>query len=280
MMLYQEWKPRFARRSRTFGKPLLKLGAAICLGGVAMSVASFALAQQPIQSTEQSQSQVPMQNERCRAEALTQPYNAQYLLMRRGREHGTASRTLSVSDEGLWRYQTTTEASFLFLSDRRYQDTVFRLQGDQVQPLEFTYRREGTGSNQDYFVTFNYAEQTLLSRGGDPVEAEWREQLLDSNAVLHQLQIDVAGNESSWAYELIDDDGRNRRYEFERESSEVLRLPVGEMETIRVKRVRETDRRETYFWFAPMHNYTLVQMQQIKEGKEQARLVLKQLDRD
>lgn len=211
------------------------------------------------------------------AAALTKPYLAEYQLTRRGRRHGEASRQLSQEENNQWRYQTGTEASLLFLSDRRYQDTLFRLNGDRVEPLEFSYRREGTGSNQAFFVRFDYEGERLHSRNGDPVEAEWRDHLLDSNAVLHQLQIDVAGADQLWSYELIDDDGSNREFEFEREGKEVLNLPFGRVEAIRVKRVRETDRRETYFWFAPAHNYTLVQMQQLKEGKEQARVVLSSL---
>lgn len=214
-----------------------------------------------------------------RAERMTQAYIAEYSVTRRGRTHGKAGRALSKDDDGEWNYQTFTEASILFFSDRRTHETSFRLAGDRVVPLAFQYVRSGTGAGQSFAVTFDYDNKQLVQQAGDPLEAEWKGGLLDSNAVLHQLQIDVAGKANEWTYQLIDEHGRNTEYKFRRMGHETVEVPFGVMDTIRVKRVRDTDRRETYFWFSPLHNFTLVQMQQLKEGKEQAKLMLRSLER-
>ncbi|MCA1768321.1 MAG: DUF3108 domain-containing protein, partial [Idiomarina sp.] len=56
-----------------------------------------------------------------------------------------------------------------------------------------------------------------------------------------------------------------------------LSLPYGEVEAIKVERIRDNNRRQTFFWFAPELNYVMVKMQQFKEGEEQATMSLKSL---
>lgn len=213
------------------------------------------------------------------AQVITRPYKAEYNLSRRGRNHGTAGRELSRLENGSWRYETFSRASLLLLSDRRFNDTVFQLAETRVEPLSFEYERRGTGSNRHYKVTFDREQQKLLPANGDPVTVEWQDDLLDPNAVLHQLQIDVAlGQETFFTYPLVDDDGSLSIYEFEIDKREVIVLGDQRIETIRVSRVREHDRRQTYFWFAPEWNYTLVRMQQIEGGREAAMLNLTSLE--
>jgi hypothetical protein len=214
------------------------------------------------------------------AQVKTTPYHADYVLSRRGTERGHATRLLEEQDNGTWRYYTETYASMLFLSDRRENDTVFRLNDGRVEPLSFKYNRSGTGSDKAFDVEFDRVANEFRSSGDDDINVEWNPALLDPNAVLHQLQLDIGQGGDSWSYQLIDDKGNLREYEFARAGTETLELPYGTVEAVRVDRVRDTDRRETFFWFAPELNYTLVKMQQLKEGDEQAQLQLKALTMD
>ncbi|WP_185960691.1 DUF3108 domain-containing protein [Aliidiomarina halalkaliphila] len=215
------------------------------------------------------------------ASTITRPYKAEYELSRRGRSHGSAGRELSKTEKNgspQWRYETFSRASLFILSDRRFNETYFRLHEGQVQPLSFEYERRGTGSNRHYSVIFDRENATLRPTNGDPVAAEWRDDLLDANAVLHQLQIDVAlGKAETFEYHLIDDDGSLTTYEFAVDKRERIVVNNEQVETVRVSRVRDHDRRETYFWFAPEWNYTLVRMQQIEGGREAALISLKSL---
>ena len=217
----------------------------------------------------------------ARAEGLTQAYRASYELIRRGSKRGEAGRILSKKENGTWLYETYTDAAMLFLSDKREQRTLFRLEHGQVKPISFTYQRTGTGANKALALRFDDANETLQQQAGEPMSARWQEGLLDVNAVLHQLQIDVALRNLSglkeWSYPLIDEDGRLTEYTFRVLGKETVEVPFGIMDTVKVMRVRKSNRRETYFWFSPLHQYTLVQMQQLKEGKEQAKLVLRSL---
>ena len=212
------------------------------------------------------------------ASTITQAYAANYDLLRRGRRHGTATRVLQQLENDEWHYETSTRASILFLSDRRHNESTFVLQDTQVQPLTYVYERRGTGSNRDYAVRFDWQQQQLLPLNGSPVTAEWANDLLDANAVLHQLQIDLAiGAKEQFSYHLIDEDGENIEYQFAIAARERMQVQGQRTEVIKVERVRDHDRRQTYFWFAPSLNYTLVAMQQIEGGKEQLTLQLNSL---
>ncbi len=215
-----------------------------------------------------------------KGEVETKPYNAKYVLSRRGTDRGEADRILERLEDGQWRFFTSTSARMLLLSDKRRNETVFLMDEGRVKPLLFDYSREGTGRNRSLRVRFDYDNQQVVSEGDDPVNVEWQAGLLDPNAVLHQLQLDVAGDEDNWTYPLVNESGDFRDYEFERAGTETLELPYGTYETVRVDRVRDNESRQTLFWFAPELNYTLVKMQQIEDGREQLQIQLTELEMD
>lgn len=214
---------------------------------------------------------------------VTRPYIAEYDVTRRGKVHGKAGRVLTKVNENEWHYETYTQARLFILSDNRQHQTNFKVSEGRVISQAFEYHRTGTGKDKHFEVVFdNQAQRLILPEHAQGSLPEWRPSLLDSNAVLHQLQIDLTLYQK-WPeniqlkYDLLDEAGELKVYEFEIIGKETVQLPFGVMDTIKVKRVRDTNRRETYFWFSPIHNFTLVQMQQLKEGKEEVKLELRSL---
>lgn len=210
------------------------------------------------------------------ATAINQPYLATYEVSRRGREHGSAFRRLENTESGYFKYHTETDVSFFFLRDTRVQITEFEFSNGFIQPLSYEYIRTGTGSNERREYLFE-SERELESAQSENVVANHPE-LLDANSVLHQLQLGLSQGETHFEFEVIDEKGKRETYVFRVMQEETINVPHGVLDTIRVERVRESQRRETYFWFSPLLNYTLVQMQQLKEGKEQAKLSLKTIE--
>ncbi|RTE87488.1 MULTISPECIES: DUF3108 domain-containing protein [Gammaproteobacteria] len=194
---------------------------------------------------------------------VNQPYVAHYEVTRRGRSHGEAIRRLELLENSQYRYYTETEVSFLFLSDRRVQITEFEFVQGQIHPLVYEYERTGTGSDDQ--LTYDFAEHSN------------EQNILDANSVLHQLQLGLANGQSEFEFDVLNEHGERETYRFEVMGDETVSVPYGTLDTLKVARVRNSQRRETYFWFSPLLNYSLVQMQQIKEGKEQAKLSLKSI---
>ena len=76
-------------------------------------------------------------------------------------------------------------------------------------------------------------------------------------------------------YDFVNYRGQLRHYGVQVIDEEVLSLPYGKIEAVKVKLIRDSKKRETFAWFAPSLNYTLVRLQQFKEGDEQGDIKLK-----
>lgn len=89
-----------------------------------------------------------------------------------------------------------------------------------------------------------------------------------------QLQRDLSNGQTTLQYQVIAR-GRLKDYNFEILDEETLDTPLGPFKTIKVKRVREDDDRQTIMWFAPELNYLLIQLWQKEEDGDDHKLVIK-----
>ena len=85
----------------------------------------------------------------------------------------------------------------------------------------------------------------------------------------------LASGETNLSYDFVNYRGELRTYGVEVVAKESLSLPYGEFDTVKVKLIRDSKTRETFAWFAPSLNYTLVRLQQFKDGEEQGDIKLK-----
>lgn len=208
------------------------------------------------------------------------PYDARYEVQRGGSNYGEAVRSLVRNEDGTFHLHNETEISFLFLSDVRRYDAQFSFVENQVSPQEFYFKRSGTGRNKTLHVRFDTVSQQVIEvASGAPLPMEWTASLIDEASMLEQLRFDLANDDAQeFSYAIVDDKGERDTQKFRRGEVETLQLPYGEVDAVRVQRIRENSRRETLFWFAPAHDYILVKMVQRKEGDEVATLLLEQLN--
>lgn len=213
---------------------------------------------------------------------IMKPYQADYVITRNGSEYGEGYRYLEVSSDGEWQLRTKSDISWFILSDTRKARSVFVVDTDKhyLEPKEFIYERTGTGSDKSFHGEFKADEKTVRNvDSGSLLDIDWKGALFDEANVTEQLRIDLAQGDETFKYRLVDEKGKEDEYRFRvMAKNELLSLPYGELETVKVERVRDSNRRQTFFWFAPELNYVMVKMQQFKEGDEQATLSLKSLD--
>lgn len=207
-------------------------------------------------------------------------YDARYEVRRGGSDYGEALRTLELTEDGHYQLANETEISFLFLSDVRRYDSKFNFAGAQVEPLTFSFKRSGTGRNKGIKVRFEPSAKQVIDIEADaPLPVDWHDNFMDEASMLEQLRFDLQRTEANeFSYQILDDKGTNGRQKFRRLATEQLSLPYGEVAAVKVERVRESKKRETFYWFAPELNYVLVKMQQRKEGDEVATLLLERLN--
>ena len=211
------------------------------------------------------------------------PYQAEYTITRGGSDYGEGYRMLEASPDGDWQLRGKTDISWFILSDVRETRSVFTYNEEhqRFDPIEFLYRRTGTGSDKSFHASFDADKQEVKNvDSGRFVDINWQGALYDEASVIEKLRFDVAANNEPYTYDVIDEKGRANEYRFAVLGEEQISTPYGQLTTVKVERVRDSNRRQTYFWFAPELDYLLVKTQQFKEGDEQATMSLRSYKAD
>ena len=205
------------------------------------------------------------------AETQWAPFEAKYVAHAKGFEVGEAIMRLNRLDKGQFELHYESDVSLFFYSDRRAETSLFTYQDNQLQPLEYRYTREGTGSDKSLLLRFDRAANQIHKTIGDPIN--WQDEW-DNQLYRFDLQSKIKANATDIRYKIINYRGQLREYGFEIVGEEVLDLPYGKLNTVKVKTIRANKKRETWSWFAPDLNYQLVRLKQFKKGKEQGDIQL------
>lgn len=212
------------------------------------------------------------------------PYIARYKLFRSGTEHGTAERELSALDS-LYRLSYKSSIKWLIFSDKRSESSEFKIEDQQVKPYSYTMERSGTGPDRHYKVTFDREQQLLVTgkkkrknKKNSAEQPDWDENWLDPISYQQQLYLDLKQGKKTFDYFFINRKGLQREYKFKVAGEELLTLPYGNIKAIKVERVYdENSERQTFAWFAPELDYTLVRIWKAKSGTEQFDIQLTEL---
>lgn len=203
-----------------------------------------------------------------------QPFHARYIAYRNGNDIGEAVMSLETTDEG-YKLFYQSDVSIFFLSDIRSETSLFSLVDQRLVPEQYLYKREGTGPDKSLTLTFDDSNKTITikARKKDPSAINWQGEW-DNQLYRFDLQQQLQLGKTDVQYDLINYRGELKSYGFEVAGEEVLQLPFGKLNTIKVKTIRSSKRRVTWSWFAPDLNYQLVRLQQFKEGDEQGDIQL------
>lgn len=198
-------------------------------------------------------------------------FSAEYQLKRRGSHLGNGYRQLQISETGIHTLTYGTVASFLFLSDKREEQSRMQLVNDQqdLRPLAYTLKRKGTGKDIHNHVIFEHAQQQVINgRNQQPFAVTYQANLQDQLSYQLQLKLDLILGKNQFAYPVIDRKGRLKPYEFVQLTEETLTLPIGRVKALKFTRDTSSEKRQTYFWLAPDYDYSLVRLQQFEDGQE------------
>ena len=82
------------------------------------------------------------------------PYKANYQAYYLGKRLGTGERTLEKLGEDHYRLHNKSKLRMLFISDKRSERAEFRLNGEQLDPLNYHSHRSGSGKNHTLDVDY------------------------------------------------------------------------------------------------------------------------------
>lgn len=213
------------------------------------------------------------------AEPLT-PYRAEYEVSRKGSVQGNALRELTKNADNTYVLTYQSDIEWMIFSDERNERARFMVNNNQAIPLEYSMSRKGTGPDKQYNLVFDQSKKQIFSnKNKHPLKVDWKAEQKDLLTYQFQLRNDLKAGETKFSYPIIDKNGNQRNYDFEVDGKETITLPIGNVETIRVKRLYDNNKRQAIAWFAPEYDFLLVKMYKGKEGIEQFQVQLKQYDK-
>lgn len=204
------------------------------------------------------------------------PFSSSFIAYYDGDDVGQATLVLSHVKDKQYQLAYASTVSKFFLSDRRYETSIFEVDDDKLIPITYHYKREGTGSNKDLTVTFDHSSDKIIIN--QKPEFDWNEEM-DNQLVRVDLSQRLKAGENEFSYDLINYRGERKHYKLQVLETENLSLPYGRLSAIKVEIKRDSNVRLTYAWFAPDLDYSLVRLQQFKEGKEQGDIKLQTFTR-
>lgn len=202
------------------------------------------------------------------------PYSIQYQVIHEDDDVGTASRQLTQLSNGQWQLAMESDISYYFLSDKRQETSRFAVTDGQILPLVYQ-RNSETSLRSDTTLLQNFDWDNKIEHGsfkGDewtqPLKFGYLDQLTQITLIREYLLTQKPVPSIDISYR-----GTIRHHEFKVLGQETIQTQKGPIETAKIQ-LNETEReRQTNFWFALEHDMLPVQVQRIKEGEEQAKLV-------
>ncbi|HYQ72891.1 MAG TPA: DUF3108 domain-containing protein [Gammaproteobacteria bacterium] len=199
-------------------------------------------------------------------------FNARYELRLGNLRIGTSTTRLETAADGSYHYESrsipTKLVSWLFRG-KLHETSTGTLGADGIRPDSYLFNRSGGRKEKREALRFDWQSMTVSNAvEGNRWEMDIPAGTLDELA--SQLAMMQALRDGETAVSItVADDAKLREYRFRAVGRETLELPAGRFDTVRITRLRDNRKRETYIWCAPALNYLPVRVwQREKDGSE------------
>jgi hypothetical protein len=216
------------------------------------------------------------------AQDALQPFMGTYTVEWRGINAGTSTLELTRLGGNDYVYRSSNVARGFFrlaFPDAITQISHFSIVADSVRPA--AYHGDDGSSDKKRSVDLAFDWQAMRVKGTaeeKPVDQPLKPNTQDSLSVQIALMRDLAAGRSPERFWLITKDELND-YQYTRESNATLDTPLGKLDTVIYRSQRQGSSRVTRLWFAPSLGYLPVRAQQLKRGKPEFTLSIRELKR-
>lgn len=182
----------------------------------------------------------------------------------------TATRSLENAGDNRYLLSNTLEASLAGQQLARLeQSSEFELDNQTVVPQNYSYQLSGV-SRASNAIAYNWEANIAISSEDDRSwQLDLHEGVLDQlsyQVALRLTLINQAEQQPVYAFELIDGDEIDR-HEYRVVGAESLDTPLGEIDALKLERIRaEDDDRRTEIWLAPEWEYLLARLVQVNSS--------------
>ncbi|WP_456152084.1 DUF3108 domain-containing protein [Kangiella koreensis] len=216
---------------------------------------------------------MPAEHESTSLRAV-KPYSIQYKVMHDGDKVGTATRKLEQLSNGQWQSSMESDISYYLLSDERRETSRFEIVDEIIRPLHYQSLAD-TSFRSDRILIQKFDWDAMREQGsyeGKKWNMQLQEGLLDPLTEVLAVRETLLAQKPLQAID-ISYRGGIRHHEFKVVGEETLKLKSGDIRTAKLQLIEKNGTRITNFWFAIDHEMLLVQIQRIKDGEEEAKLV-------
>jgi hypothetical protein len=192
-------------------------------------------------------------------------FEASYQLQRGNLNIGTSTISLANKANNGYLYESRSLparwASWLF-KDNLFETSRGHIIDNQVRPDHYHYQRTGGSREREAILSFDWGDMTVENNVQDsPWKMDIPAGTLDK--LVSQLGMMLAlGKGKTEVTFNIADGGKLKEYRFKVLGRETLELPAGRFDTVKITKLRDNNRRETYIWCAPELNYLPVRIWQ------------------
>jgi hypothetical protein len=197
------------------------------------------------------------------------PHSAQYRVFYGSIELGLAKYSLPAHKTGLYRYEFDSEVSLLMLSDTRHIKSEFMVNKQGLSPYRYTHERGGTGSDYSEHTSFFKNQNNIFTiYKNEKADLAYEGPIFDPLMVQLQFRLDLSQANKIDGYKMVKEKEIDE-YKFKVVGKETLTLDSGTYETIKIEVVRDSKKRQTFFWMAPDLAYLPVRLSHFSKGSKQ-----------
>jgi Protein of unknown function (DUF3108) len=199
------------------------------------------------------------------------PFVATYQVAWHGIAAGDSTLTLAAPAQtpGTFTYSSNIKAHGIFrlvFPDALIQSSTFTLADGHIVPLRYQEMGQARDHRDDVDLTFDpttgRVHGTSETHAVDaPLDTGIQDPMSVQIELMRQLQAGLAPKQ----FKLFDKD-QAKEYFYTRERSEILKTPLGELETVVYRSDRPGSDRVTRLWLAPTLNYLPLQAARSRNG--------------
>lgn len=197
------------------------------------------------------------------------PQTAEYQVNYGDINLGKANYQLSAIEDGIYKYRFDSNVSLLLLTDVRHVVSEFTQENNQLLPMRYLHQREGVGPTFTEQIAFAKEQGFIHSRYKDkkgkfPFEGD----IFDPLMVQLQFRLDISAGKEVLDYKMIKSNKLDE-YQFRIIGKERMTIASGSYDTVKIEVVRDSHKRQTFFWMAPDLAYLPVRLTHFQKGSKQ-----------
>jgi len=196
------------------------------------------------------------------------PYKATYLLKWQGMHVGKSTHQVQQLGKHHFIIESISTPSLSFLPFESYEKSEFTIKKDKIEPKMYQYKTLDKGKKKEGTFRFDWNRKKLTHASNTSMTEikPLQDNLHDKITYIIQLQKDLERRHQPLSYSVIEPKGL-KTYHFTRQGFEILKTPMGNINTLKLVHISDNKERRTELWLAKDFNYLLIKLRQIRKGK-------------